>query len=226
MYRGFTLEQFMDQCYGNTADQGKGRQMPIHYGTADLNFVTISSTLATQMPQGSCCWHPNLQQWQRPPLFLLACRNQINVLPVFDCRGFVCVVCFLFSFNVLFARFQLRRILSALVGVCSSRLEVLLIVQYCVYSSLCSTVHSSRSFRDVAALLRQVSSCGAASVWKRSWTNATRVATTAVKVATCRCITARESSPSSRFRRRSQRRCRKVSPVCRPHAPHNTLHPR
>ena len=52
MYRGFTLDQFMNQCYGNYQDVGKGRQMPVHYGSADLRFVTISSPLATQMPQG------------------------------------------------------------------------------------------------------------------------------------------------------------------------------
>merc|ERR1712183_136778 len=51
VYRGFTLEQFCDQCYGNQADQGKGKQMPIHYGSKRLNFVTISSPLATQLPQ-------------------------------------------------------------------------------------------------------------------------------------------------------------------------------
>lgn len=51
MYRGFQLDQFMSQCYGNVDDRGKGRQMPVHYGCRDLNFVTISSTLATQMPQ-------------------------------------------------------------------------------------------------------------------------------------------------------------------------------
>ncbi|XP_015784403.1 2-oxoisovalerate dehydrogenase subunit alpha, mitochondrial [Tetranychus urticae] len=51
MWRGFTLDQFMSQCYGNIDDLGKGRQMPVHYGSKDLNFVTISSTLATQMPQ-------------------------------------------------------------------------------------------------------------------------------------------------------------------------------
>merc|ERR1711990_346647 len=41
----------MNQCYGNSADLGKGKQMPIHYGSNDLNFVTISSPLATQLPQ-------------------------------------------------------------------------------------------------------------------------------------------------------------------------------
>ena len=52
MWRGFTLDDFMNQCYANQNDNGKGRQMPVHYGSTELNFVTISSTLATQMPQG------------------------------------------------------------------------------------------------------------------------------------------------------------------------------
>ena len=52
MYRGFTLDQFMNQCYANVEDLGKGKQMPVHYGSRDLNFVTISSPLATQLPQG------------------------------------------------------------------------------------------------------------------------------------------------------------------------------
>jgi 2-oxoisovalerate dehydrogenase E1 component alpha subunit len=52
MYRGFTLEQFCNQCYANIDDMGKGKQMPIHYGSRELSFVTISSPLATQMPQG------------------------------------------------------------------------------------------------------------------------------------------------------------------------------
>lgn len=51
VWRGFSIEQFIDQCYGNASDNGKGRQMPVHYGSKKLNFVTISSPLATQMPQ-------------------------------------------------------------------------------------------------------------------------------------------------------------------------------
>lgn len=51
VYRGFTIAQFIDQCYGNHDDDGKGKQMPVHYGCRKLNFVTISSTLATQIPQ-------------------------------------------------------------------------------------------------------------------------------------------------------------------------------
>ncbi|XP_043918699.1 2-oxoisovalerate dehydrogenase subunit alpha, mitochondrial [Protopterus annectens] len=53
MYRGYPLDQFMAQCYGNASDAGKGRQMPVHYGSKDHNFVTISSPLATQIPQAA-----------------------------------------------------------------------------------------------------------------------------------------------------------------------------
>lgn len=51
MWRGFKLDQFMAQCYGNCDDIGHGRQMPVHYGVKAHNFVTISSPLSTQMPQ-------------------------------------------------------------------------------------------------------------------------------------------------------------------------------
>ena len=51
--RGFTTTQFMDQCFTNERDLGKGRQMPIHYGSKALNYMTISSTLATQIPQAA-----------------------------------------------------------------------------------------------------------------------------------------------------------------------------
>lgn len=51
MWRGFTLQQFADQCFSNVSDLGKGRQMPIHYGSRALNYQTISSPLGTQIPQ-------------------------------------------------------------------------------------------------------------------------------------------------------------------------------
>lgn len=52
MWRGFTIDQFMNQCFSNSSDDSKGRQIPTHYGSVELNFVTISSPIATQMPQG------------------------------------------------------------------------------------------------------------------------------------------------------------------------------
>ncbi|CAH2982348.1 unnamed protein product [Chilo suppressalis] len=51
LYRGMTVTEIVNQCYGNCEDPGKGRQMPVHYGSKQHNFVTLSSPLATQMPQ-------------------------------------------------------------------------------------------------------------------------------------------------------------------------------
>eukprot|EP01098_Paradermamoeba_levis_P001793 TRINITY_DN1206_c0_g2_i1.p1 TRINITY_DN1206_c0_g2~~TRINITY_DN1206_c0_g2_i1.p1 ORF type:complete len:448 (+),score=153.91 TRINITY_DN1206_c0_g2_i1:3-1346(+) len=53
LWRGFSLEDMMDQCFSNVDDLGKGRQMPVHYGSAALNFQTISSPLGTQIPQAA-----------------------------------------------------------------------------------------------------------------------------------------------------------------------------
>lgn len=51
LWRGYTFKDFADQCFANANEPGKGRQMPVHYGSKELNFQTISSPLATQMPQ-------------------------------------------------------------------------------------------------------------------------------------------------------------------------------
>ena len=52
LWRGFTVDDCMDQCFGNRLDRGKGRQMPVHYGGKEFNIQHISSPLATQIPQG------------------------------------------------------------------------------------------------------------------------------------------------------------------------------
>ncbi|MDI1489619.1 MAG: hypothetical protein OHK93_000816 [Ramalina farinacea] len=51
--RGFTLADFMNQLFANCKDVGKGRNMPVHYGSSKLNIHTISSPLATQLPQAA-----------------------------------------------------------------------------------------------------------------------------------------------------------------------------
>ncbi|XP_030528873.1 2-oxoisovalerate dehydrogenase subunit alpha 1, mitochondrial [Rhodamnia argentea] len=51
LWRGFTLQEFANQCFGNKVDYGKGRQMPIHYGSNKHNYFTVSSPIATQLPQ-------------------------------------------------------------------------------------------------------------------------------------------------------------------------------
>ncbi|REL27300.1 thiamine pyrophosphate-dependent dehydrogenase E1 component subunit alpha [Thalassotalea euphylliae] len=53
IYRGFALTDFMNQMFSNEKDLGKGRQMPIHYGSNKLNYMTISSPLGTQIPQAA-----------------------------------------------------------------------------------------------------------------------------------------------------------------------------
>ncbi|KAI5664432.1 hypothetical protein M9H77_23755 [Catharanthus roseus] len=47
------MQEFADQIFGNKDDYGKGRQMPIHYGSMKHNYVTVSSTIATQIPQAT-----------------------------------------------------------------------------------------------------------------------------------------------------------------------------
>lgn len=49
LWRGFTMQEACDQIMGNQNGSCRGKQMPIHYGSKALQFVTISSPLATQM---------------------------------------------------------------------------------------------------------------------------------------------------------------------------------
>mmetsp|Transcript_22323 Transcript_22323/g.31538 ORF Transcript_22323/g.31538 Transcript_22323/m.31538 type:complete len:446 (-) Transcript_22323:113-1450(-) len=51
MYRGWNVQDFAHQLFSNQKDLGKGRQMPVHYGSRELNYHTISSPLGTQIPQ-------------------------------------------------------------------------------------------------------------------------------------------------------------------------------
>ena len=50
-WRGYTLDQFVNQLFGNAGDPVKGRQMPVHHSANWLNVVSISSPVGTQMPQ-------------------------------------------------------------------------------------------------------------------------------------------------------------------------------
>ena len=51
LHRGFSIQEAADQCFANERDTGKGRMMPVHYGSKELNIQTISSPLTTQLPQ-------------------------------------------------------------------------------------------------------------------------------------------------------------------------------
>jgi pyruvate dehydrogenase E1 component alpha subunit len=50
LFRGYDLRTFMCQMFGNAEDPVKGRQMPVHHSVRRLNFVSISSPVATQIP--------------------------------------------------------------------------------------------------------------------------------------------------------------------------------
>lgn len=53
MTRGFTFTDVMSQLFANVKDPGRGRNMPVHYGSTKLNLHTISSPLATQLPHAA-----------------------------------------------------------------------------------------------------------------------------------------------------------------------------
>lgn len=51
--RGTTLDDFIAQCFSTKDDTGKGRSMPVHYGSKKHHVHTVSSCLATQIPHAS-----------------------------------------------------------------------------------------------------------------------------------------------------------------------------
>ncbi|KAI9717453.1 MAG: hypothetical protein M1828_007215 [Chrysothrix sp. TS-e1954] len=75
--RGFTLRNFMSQLFATKSDNGLGRNMPVHYGSSALNVHTISSPLATQIPQASgAAYALKMRHMQDPdhtPQSIVAC---------------------------------------------------------------------------------------------------------------------------------------------------------
>ncbi|KNZ46758.1 2-oxoisovalerate dehydrogenase E1 component, alpha subunit [Puccinia sorghi] len=54
LWRGCSLDYLMAQCFGSVEDKSsKGRQMPVHYASKEHHFHSISSPLATQIPQAA-----------------------------------------------------------------------------------------------------------------------------------------------------------------------------
>ncbi|SNX86838.1 probable 2-oxoisovalerate dehydrogenase alpha subunit, mitochondrial precursor [Melanopsichium pennsylvanicum] len=53
LWRDFSIHHFMSQVFGAQDDLCAGRQMPIHFGSTQHHFHTISSPLATQIPQAA-----------------------------------------------------------------------------------------------------------------------------------------------------------------------------
>ncbi len=53
LWRGAELDQMVANLFGNIDDNGIGRQMPVHYTMSEINFVSISSPLGTQVVQAA-----------------------------------------------------------------------------------------------------------------------------------------------------------------------------
>jgi TPP-dependent pyruvate/acetoin dehydrogenase alpha subunit len=50
LFRGYSLRTMLCQLHGNAEDPIKGRQLPAHHSARDLNFVSVSSVVGTQIP--------------------------------------------------------------------------------------------------------------------------------------------------------------------------------
>jgi 2-oxoisovalerate dehydrogenase E1 component alpha subunit len=80
----------MNQCFSNELDVGKGRQMPVHYGSRRLNFQTISSPLGTQIPQAAGTGYA----------LKLAVRHYLFIyFLLFNCNGKLKHIIFCLLFN-------------------------------------------------------------------------------------------------------------------------------
>lgn len=49
-HRGFPIESFVDQSVGNARDVNRGRQMPVHFSSADHRCLSVSAPIGTQIP--------------------------------------------------------------------------------------------------------------------------------------------------------------------------------
>ena len=55
LWRGALLDKLVANLFGNADDNAKGRQMPVHYSLSEINWLSISSPLGTQIIQAAGC---------------------------------------------------------------------------------------------------------------------------------------------------------------------------
>jgi pyruvate dehydrogenase E1 component alpha subunit/2-oxoisovalerate dehydrogenase E1 component alpha subunit len=53
LVRGFSLDRYVAQVFGNSLDLAKGRQMPSHMSAREANVVSWSSAIGTQLPHAA-----------------------------------------------------------------------------------------------------------------------------------------------------------------------------
>jgi pyruvate dehydrogenase E1 component alpha subunit len=51
LWRGFPLQSYLHNMFGNSSDSARGRQMPDHYTSREAHFGSISSPVGTQITQ-------------------------------------------------------------------------------------------------------------------------------------------------------------------------------
>lgn len=62
-WRGFPILDYVQHMFGNAEDITLGRQMPNHFGSKDLNVVTVSSPIGTKIPHvAGCAYAMKLQR--------------------------------------------------------------------------------------------------------------------------------------------------------------------
>ncbi|MBI4816606.1 MAG: 3-methyl-2-oxobutanoate dehydrogenase [Deltaproteobacteria bacterium] len=63
LHRGYDLETYIAQVFGNSKDVLKGRQMPSHYADRSVNVVSWGSCIGTQLPQAvGAAWAAKLRK--------------------------------------------------------------------------------------------------------------------------------------------------------------------